>query len=227
MIRWQNITGRMAVTLLLVGLFLPVMSFHHIPKLLHEVIGLAWLAVAMVHLWQNRRWFVSLRQGKWDGIRVINTMINVVLILCLLAVVVAGSGISHHLFKEIMPMDIRRSITLHQLHLSLPYAMLILMGLHWGLHFDGWLKQWKKVLDIDIPAKVGRIIVVFFGIIVIAGGIYGSFLNRVGDRLLMKHIFATEAAGAPMLVYVLLLLAIMGIYIAIGWLLKRKGRVKQ
>ena len=54
------ITGRMMVTVLLPLLFLLVMSFHHIPKLLHEVIGLLWLAAVMVHIWQNRGWFKTL-----------------------------------------------------------------------------------------------------------------------------------------------------------------------
>ena len=61
------ITGRMVVAALLPLLFLLVMSFHYIPKLLHEVIGLLWLVAVMVHVWQNRGWFKTLVKGHWKG----------------------------------------------------------------------------------------------------------------------------------------------------------------
>ena len=116
MINSKKITGRMLVTVLMIFFFLLVMSFHHIPKLFHEVLGLVWLGVTMLHLWQNRKWFKSFAQGRWTTIRIINTVIDGLLLLTLLMVIIAGSGISNHLFKDLMPLDIRRSITLHQLH---------------------------------------------------------------------------------------------------------------
>ena len=51
----KSISGRMIVRVFLPLLFLLVMSFHYIPKLLHEVIGLLWLVAVMVHIWQNTR----------------------------------------------------------------------------------------------------------------------------------------------------------------------------
>ncbi|ORU00096.1 putative transmembrane protein [Anaerovibrio sp. JC8] len=227
MINGQKITGRMVMTVILLVLFLLVMSFHHIPKILHEIIGLVWLIAALIHIWQNRRWFTSFGKGQWDLVRAINTIISIGLIIGLLVAVAAGSGISHHLFKGIMPMDIRRSITLQQLHVSLPYYLLIFMGLHWGLHFDSWLSQWKNALNIDLPAKASRIIAVVLPMAIIFGGIYGSILNRVGDRLLMLHIFGTEAVNEPMGIYVLLLLAIMGMYVVIGRFIRKNERYKR
>ena len=112
-----------------------------------------------------------------------------------------------------MPLNIQRSILIHQLHVSLPYALLILMGLHWGLHFKGWREKWHLPWPASCPVKV------LLALLATAGGIYGSFLDRVGDRLLMKHIFATPATGEPAIVYVGLLLAIWGMYVILGALL--------
>ena len=148
-------------------------------------------------------------------LRIIGTVVDMLLLVVLLVVMGAGSGISNHLFKDIMPLDIQRSILIHQLHVSLPYALLILMGLHWGLHFKGWRARWHLPWPAFLPLKV------VLAVLVAAGGIYGSFLDRVGDRLLMKHIFATPATGEPAVVYVGLLLAIMGLYIIIGALLAK------
>ena len=179
-----KINFRMTVTALLPLLFLPIMCFHYVPKVLHEVLGILWLLVV------------------------------------LLVMVGAGSGISNHLFKEIMPLDIQRSILIHQLHVSLPYALLILMGLHWGLHFKGWRERWH------LPWPASKRVKAVLALLVTAGGIYGSFLDRVGDRLLMKHIFATPATGEPAIVYVGLLLAIWGMYVILGALLIKIFRLR-
>jgi len=148
-------------------------------------------------------------------LRIIGTVVDMLLLVVLLVMVGAGSGISNHLFKDIMPLDIQRIILIHQLHVSLPYALLILMGLHWGLHFKGWRERWH------LPWPDSKCVKAVLALLVTAGGIYGSFLDRVGDRLLMKHIFATPATGEPAVVYVGLLLAIMGLYIIIGALLAK------
>ena len=208
-----KINFRMTVTALLPLLFLPIMCFHYVPKVLHEVLGILWLLLVLIHIGQNRQWFASLKRGRWTMLRIIGTVVDILLLIVLLVMVGAGSGISNHLFKDIMSLDIQRSILIHQLHVSLPYALLILMGLHWGLHFKGWREKWH------LPWPVSRSLKVLLALLATAGGIYGSFLDRVGDRLLMKHIFATPATGEPAIVYVGLLLAIWGMYVILGALL--------
>lgn len=213
-----RITFRMAVTALLPLLLLLVMSFHYIPKLLHEVLGIACLVLAVVHVYQNRRWFKSLGRGRWDFLRALGTVTSLLLTALMLAAVIAGLGISNYLLKDIMPLEIQRSIAIHQYHVSLPYALLILCGLHWGLHWRGWLAQWKKLVPLSLAPNTSRIAAAVLGLSVAALGIYGSFLNRVGDRLLMKHIFATEAANQPGEIYALLLMGLLGLYVVIGFL---------
>lgn len=213
-----RITFRMAVTALLPLLLLLVMSFHYIPKLLHEIIGIACLLLAGIHVYQNRQWFKSLGRGRWDFLRAFGIAISLLLIALMLAAVIAGLGISNYLLKDIMPLEIQRSIVIHQYHVSLPYALLILCGLHWGLHWRGWLAQWKKLVPLSLSPNTSRIAAAVLGLSVAALGIYGSFLNRVGDRLLMKHIFATEATNQPGEIYALLLMGLLGLYVVIGFL---------
>lgn len=215
----KSISGRMIVVVFLPWLFLLVMSFHYIPKLMHEVIGLLWLVAVMVHIWHNRGWFKTLGKGRWSIFRGLNTLVDLSLLVLLFVAVLTGTGISNFLFKEIMPLDIQRNIMVHQLHVSLPYAMLILMGLHLGMHFRGWLRQWR--LDLDMSDRRGRILSLLAGALTMAVGIYGSVMNRIGDRLLMKHIFATPATSEPWAIYVILLICIMGMYVLVGALSRK------
>ena len=97
----------MTVTALLPLLFLPIMCFHYVPKELHEVLGILWLILVLTHIGQNRQWFAALRRGRWPLLRIIGTVIDLSLLILVIVIVGAGSGISNHLFKDIMPMDIQ------------------------------------------------------------------------------------------------------------------------
>lgn len=207
----------MLVTLLLPLLFLLVMSFHYVPKLLHEVVGIALLLLTGLHLYQNKNWLKNLRRGSWPAIRIVGTVVDVLLLAAVLVVVATGAGISNYLLKELMPLEIQRSIVIHQYHVSMPYALLILCGLHWGLHWRGWWGQWQKLCPWQLPRKIRPVLTALLCAAVMGLGIYGSFMNRVGDRLLMKHIFATEATNQPAEVYVVLLGSFMGLYVLLGF----------
>ena len=207
---------RLGVTTCLTLVFVAVMCFQYLPKLLHEILGVAWLLLILLHLYQNRSWLRNLRHGSWGWGRLLGTVINALLMAGVLAVVLSGLGISNYLLKEVMPLAIQRSIALHQYHVSLPYALLILCGLHWGLHWQGWQKQWQKMLNLSLPPLVGRLLAVGMAVLVLVMGVWGSFLNRVGDRLLMKHIFATEATNQPGEIYALLLAGMLGLYVLAG-----------
>ena len=217
-------TKRLVVTTCLPLLVIAVMSFHYLPKLLHEILGVAWLLFILLHLYQNRSWLKNLRQGRWKFLRIFGTVIDGLLIAGVLVIVLSGLGISNYLLKELMPLAIQRSIALHQYHVSLPYALLILSGLHWGLHWHGWQKQWQKRISWSLSPLVGRLLAVGLTAFVLAVGVWSSFMNRVGDRLLMKHIFATEATNQPGEIYALLLAGMLGLYVLGGIVLDKIGK---
>ena len=217
----QKISKQMVVTILLPIMLILVMCFHHIPKLLHEIIGVAWLLLMGVHIYQHRRWFSGLRQGSWKAGRVINTLVNILLLVLVLVVIGAGIGISNYLFREIIPLDIQRSITIHQFHVSLGYGIIILCGIHWGLHWKGWLGQWKKGLNIDKSVWIHPWYKYCLVAIIIIVGIYSSIINQVGNRLLMKHIFATADTSLPGGAYAILLACLLGLYVLVGVVIGR------
>lgn len=201
---------------LLLVLFLAVMSFHALPKLLHEVLGLLFPLAAFIHLFLNRRWFSTLPSGKWTVMRFMRVSVNLLLAVCLISIMVTGICLSNHLFKDMIPIALQRSITLHQFHVSLPFAMLILMGIHLGFHWQGWKHRLLQFFHWEADSAAyhwgSRVLAILF----VGIGIYGSMQNRVGDRLLMKHIFATPATDLPGMIYALLLLSVSFIYACLG-----------
>ena len=217
---------RLVVTTCLPLLLIAVMSFQFVPKFLHEILGVVWMLLVLCHLYHNRSFWQKLRRGRgsWNFGRLLVIFVDVLLLAVVLLVALAGLGISNYLLSGVLPLEIQRSIVLHQYHKSLSYALLILCGLHWGMHWQVWQKQWQKFVKLSLPPSCRRLLIAMTAFVVLASGVLGSFMNRVGDRLLMKHIFATEAVNQPGAIYVLLLAGTLGLYVLGGIVLSKWGK---
>lgn len=205
---------KFVLDILMFVVFIIVMSFPVFPKLLHEVFGVTLSIIICLHLFWNRFWFSSIFKGQQNIRRFLPTIINILLIFSILAVVITGVCLSNYLFKSVIPIDLARNVTIHQIHVSISYLTLILIGLHFGLHLKAQCERLKNTLNLRINPKLIPLV----SIIIVLLGIYASFLNRLGDRLLMKHIFATPATNKSGIIYILLLLSIFGMYAVIAYI---------
>ena len=212
---------RNLTNVVLLALLLLTMSFHLLPGLLHEVLGTAWLLVIIWHLALNRAWFSSLCKGRRSAGRIFSALVNFLLVGSVITVVLTGMFISNHLFKGWFGMELARNITVHQLHASFSYLSMILAGVHLGLHWQGLWQRFLRWLSLDKNSRQICMVSRLSAAIIIVGGVYGSFLDRVGDRLFMKHIFATEATNLPPGIFPLLLLGIIGLYTCMGYGLQK------
>jgi len=192
--------------------FLLVMSFHFLPRILHEVLGVVMFAAVIFHFVLNRRWLFNFYRGKLSARKIISALINFSMLATFAVIFASGVCMSNYIFNDFVSLELHRNFTLHQLHVSLPYILMILIGLHIGLH---WREIWNRFLNFmkwqknSLRLKVGCYISIF---VTICLGIYGAFLNRVGDRILMKHIFATPATELSFAEFAILFLATMSIY---------------
>ena len=207
--------------LFLLTIFLLAMSFHFLPRNFHEIFGVVMFAAVTLHLIFNRRWFINLRQKKITRRNIFSTLIIFLMLATFLTISVTGICISNYLFNDFVSLEIRRNFTIHQLHVSSPYILMILIGLHIGLH---WTEIWNRFLNffgLQKKSLAYKIICKVFLLLIIFGGIYGAFLNRVGDRILMKHIFATPATELNFPEFLILFFATMGIYSIASYFLNK------
>ena len=94
--------------------------------------------------------------------------------------------------------------------------MPILIGLHIGLHGTALWQRFTHHFVIPRGTRRTRLVCRGLKLLTILLGIYASILNRVGDRLRMEHIFATEAAALPDMIFAMLILALIGMYAVLG-----------
>ena len=193
-------------------LLLLVMGFHFLPHVLHEVLALVLLGGALWHLLLNRRWFSALFRGRYGKVRVLQTVMLCLLVISFFTAMVTGIIISSHVFRELWQgVALHRSIFVHQLHIASSYVMVILGGMHVGMHWQGLWQQLKKI---PLLGKVESHPAIRFWLLMVIGwaGAALSRLDQVGDRLMMKHIFGTLASRLPAPAYFLLLLCFIGLY---------------
>ena len=189
------------------------MSFHFIPRVLHEVLGLIMFAMLILHFVWNRRAF-SLKKPLF-------LIIDVAMMLCMIIIIFTGVCISNYLFNGMIDMRLQRNIWIHQLHVSIPFVFMILSGLHLGLHWREFWQRIKNLIHLNTNSMFYKVTSRLLIIILIIAGIYGSILNRIGDRLTMQHIFATEATDLPFAAFALLMIGVFTIYIVCGVLINK------
>ena len=183
-------------------MLIATMNFHLLPKILHEVIGLAMFIAVIVHFYWNIKAFKSL--GKFY------IAVDILLAVSMLIIIGTGVIISHHLFKDVFDMALRRNLTIHQLHHAIPYFMMILIGLHLGRNWLGFKQRLGKL--INVPSLVGNgLVIVLSGI-----GLASVYLDQLPDRLLMHHIFGTAATQLPLGGYLVIIIGMLTLFTVIG-----------
>lgn len=202
-----------------------LMAFRLLPRKPHEAIGIILPLLTILHLVWNRAWFSSLPRGRWNGLRVVFAVVNVGLIVSFLVATVSGLAVAHRLFPGIFGLVWQKSMFMRQLHIASGYWMMIFTGLHLGLH---WKSLWSRFVSFcgwDVSRRGYRMLCRGLTAAIVAGGIYGSFLNRMGDRLMMAGLVRQSmATKLPVALFILVLLLIFGLWAAIGYAAGEYGK---
>ena len=136
---------------ILLVLFVAELNFHHLPKILHEILGVAMAAAIILHVAINRRRFASLFKNITPR-KFLNAATDFALTICAAIILISGVFMSNYLFAEVVSFELRRNMTLHQLHVAAPYLLLILIGVHIGLH---WRELRQRVLNLGASCGEG------------------------------------------------------------------------
>lgn len=195
---------------ILFALFVAELSFHHLPKVLHEILGVAMALAIVVHVAINFRRLTSLFK-KITPRKIFVVTIDFALAIGAAIILFAGVCMSNYLFTDAVSFELRRNMTIHQLHVAIPYMLMILIGAHVGFHAQELRQRFFKV-------KIFNVAIVALSII----GAFGLFFNRVHDRILMKHIFATPATDLIAPLFMLLIIGGVIFFALITFFVDRK-----
>lgn len=164
----------LTVTLLL------LMAFQVTEQLAHEWLGITMFALTVVHQILNRKFYSAILKGRYNGLRVFQLIVNILLLLSFVCTALSGMMMSR--FATPFMNGILPSSVVRQGHLALSHWSFVLMGLHLGLHFGIITSKLKKGAVRLALGAVMSVISVY--------GFYLFFKSDMLNYMLFKNPFA-------------------------------------
>ena len=217
---------RNILNIIMTVLFLVLMNYRFTRNVPHEIIGAVILVLVLWHNKINLRWYSTFFKGRQSGQRIIATVINVLFVFTFVAAIVSGVLISRSLVPALAAHG-TNMIFWHQIHQAASYACFIIIGIHLGFH---WKMLWIRLqhwLGIEKFYKKYAIIGTALVAGIIAYGVYASFTNHVGAKLLMEHSFRGGQRPSAMqffMDYTLIIASYIGITHYLTKLLAKNSR---
>lgn len=131
------------------------LAYWWLENLPHEIFGTATFLALGWHLVVNRYWFSHLWRGRYDVRRVVVVTLHAALILNMLVLLATSIVISKSLFAALPIPD---SIYLREVHWFSAYWVMMIIGIHIGLHWTRVIALCQTALRLS-SASMARTIV--------------------------------------------------------------------
>ena len=211
------ITDRAMTVLLLL-----LMGYSLVGETAHEVIGICMFALFITHHILNRKWIRGLSRGRYTPFRIFQTALTALIFIGMCGSAVSGVMLSRHVFR-FLGISFGASFA-RTAHLLCGYWNFVLMSLHLGLHWIVFVRLLSKKLPQGKPAWVWT---ARAAAALAAGyGVYALIARKLLEYLFGVTFFVFFDAGEPLFLFLLDYLAIMALFVWIGYyvsvLLKNK-----
>ena len=174
---------RMIIDILMVVLLPLLMAYSLIGEKLHEILGISIFALFIAHHIINRKWWMSLFKGKYNSVRILNTVVNLFLAVFMILQPISGILMSKYILKNVMISG--TASTMRKIHMTLAYWGFIMLSFHLGLHIKAMSEKINKHMN-----KAIRTVIAVLFLLIAAYGVYAFKKRGLGDYLMMKVMFA-------------------------------------
>ena len=193
-----------------------LMAYSLIGETAHEWIGASMLILFIAHHILNFRWFRSLLKGRYNPVRILNTAVNLLLLIDILFQGISGIVMSRQVFSFL---NIQQGAsTARVIHLLGAYWGFVLMSVHIGLHWNAMLGHLRKSMK---GSKWLRITARTLCAGISAYGVYAFITRHLGDYMLLKTQFVFFNFDEPIVLFLLDYAAIMVLFATIGYYLSK------
>ncbi|WP_319410879.1 DUF4405 domain-containing protein [uncultured Cohaesibacter sp.] len=178
---------RLGLDCIATGLFIFALAYDWLGGLIHEVIGTAFFALLIAHTVFNRRWYASLAKAMQNRRRLITTIINLSLLLAALALLVTSLMISRALFGFL---GLQGDYLARQTHTLSAYWMLVIVGIHLGMHWSMIMSAVRSLLRFQGPGWLRIWGLRALTLLLVINGIAASFEMNIGSKLILYFTFS-------------------------------------
>ena len=209
-----------ADALMTVALLL-LMPYEMVGEAAHEWIGAGMFLLFILHHILNRKWTGNIGKGRYTPYRILQTVLVILVLVCILGSMISGIILSRHLFAFL---DIRGfSGPARIIHMTCAYWGFVLMSLHLGIHWGIMTGMAGKLFEQPSAVRKWLARLAGFGI---AAYVVWAFIKRdVLSYMLMQVHFVFFDYEEPVIFFILDYMAAMGLFVLIGHYLSR-GLIK-
>ena len=150
----------------------------------HEWVGVCMLVLFIAHHVLNFGWYRSLFKGRYTPYRIIQLVINFLILIVMLIQMYSGIVMSREVFA-FLPINGGLSLA-RKLHIIGSYWGFVLMSFHLGLHWNMFIGMAGKTIKNKKPSRARSAVLIVFGALVAAYGLYAFIKRGFIDNMLLK-----------------------------------------
>lgn len=214
--------AKIAVDIFMTLCLLFLMPYELIGEAIHEWIGAGMFLLFILHHILNRKWTGNLTKGRYKPLRIIQTILVMLILICILGSMASGIILSRHVFAFLKIRDL--SAPARVIHMTCAYWGFVLMSLHLGIHWGMMMGIAGKIFP--KPSKARTWILRLAGIGIAGYGIYAFIKRDILSYLLMQVQYVFFNFEEPVIFFILDYMAAMGLFVFIGYYL-RKGLARK
>ena len=189
-----------------------LMAYGLVGEAAHEWLGMEMFALFLAHHVFNRKWLSAVGKGKYTPLRIVQTVLAGVILLCMLGSMVSGILLSRYVFS-FLPKHGGEELA-GQVHIFCAYWGFVCMSLHLGLHWGMMLAIARKHLQ-PSPLRTWSLRLVGW-----LWALYGAFAfhrRGVGLYLLLKSHFVFYDYSEPVIFFLIDYLSVMALFVLVGY----------
>lgn len=186
-----------------------LMAYQLIGEEAHEWIGVFMFILFIVHHLLNSAWSRSIFKGKYSTRRICQTILVILILLCMIGSMVSGIVLSRYVFNSLNIST--GAVWARSIHMLCAYWGFLLMSIHLGFHWNIITNMWIK----NFSEKIKNVLsgIAFF---IAAYGAFAFVKRDIWNYVSLKNHFAFYDFSEPVVLFLLDYLAIMALFVFIG-----------
>lgn len=173
------------VDIAMVILMILLIGYHLQEHIVHEYLGIALFGFFIIHHVLNYRWYFAIQKGKYNTLRKVLVLINILLMIDMILIVCSCLMISRNVFSGLL---IGSAAMGRRIHMVATAWGFVLMSIHLGVHYP----KFKKVFE-------------YIKYVLIGMGLYGLFslIKRElwNDLFLLQEFKFFDYSESPWIFY--------------------------
>lgn len=211
----QKAIIKIAIDILMTLGLLFLMGYQFWGDVAHEWAGAGMFLLFLAHHILNAGWYKNLFRKGYSPARVVQLLLDLLLLLAMLGLMVSGVMLSSHVFAFL---NIHGGLAFARLlHMAASYWGFVLMALHLGLHWGMVLGIAKKAWKGKQPSRMRKVLLPILGAAIAVYGLTALLRRNLLTYMLVRTQFVFLDFGEPIPLFYLDYLAMMGTFIFLAY----------